>query len=193
MKKVIALCLSAILIICAFCACGSITQDKATPEETTPPAAEENTAPEETTLPTTEENTETGSAQDVATLPETNYFTEKIKESPDKYTWYIKNYVGRNCATIGSYSEIFGYIIEQYGKGYIHIIMITEDGSFVTEDTISDYVVIEQSVAPNTELKYVFGPHIDPDGVEHEIIQSQNIEEMEVLVRRVEGAQSPSE
>ena len=24
-----------------------------------------------------------------------------IKNSPDKYTWYIKNYVGKNCASIG--------------------------------------------------------------------------------------------
>ncbi len=24
-----------------------------------------------------------------------------IKTSPDKYTWYIKDYVGKNCATLG--------------------------------------------------------------------------------------------
>ena len=27
--------------------------------------------------------------------------TITIKDSPDKYTWYIKNYVGKNCASIG--------------------------------------------------------------------------------------------
>ena len=24
-----------------------------------------------------------------------------IKESPDKYTWYIKDYVGKDCASFG--------------------------------------------------------------------------------------------
>lgn len=180
MKKVIALCLSAILIIFAFCACGQITKDKTTPE---------NSALEETAPPAAEGDAETDSAHDVPALPETNYFTEKIKESPDKYTWYIKNYVGRNCATIGYLTG--GYLKESYGEGSIKIVMITEDGNLVTEDTLKDYVVIEQSVEPNTELKYVFGRY--SNGEEASFVEDQNIEEIEVLVRRVEGAQSPSE
>ena len=41
-----------------------------------------------------------------------------IKESPDKYTWYIKNYVGKNCASIG-YTSMGGDRMDSYGGGYI--------------------------------------------------------------------------
>ena len=34
-----------------------------------------------------------------------------IKNSPDKYTWYIKNYVGKNCASIGYTSMLQRYFL----------------------------------------------------------------------------------
>ena len=111
-----------------------------------------------------------------------SYFNTEIKTSPDKYTWYIKNYVGRNCATIG-YFTVGGFINESYGDGYIKLIIITEDGSFVDSDTLKDYVVIEQSVAPNTELKYVFSDNEKYSN----LVVSQNIEEIEILVKRVDA------
>lgn len=111
-----------------------------------------------------------------------SYFSTKIKTSPDKYTWYIKNYVGRNCATIG-YFTVGGYINESYGEGSVKLIIITEDGSFVDSDTLKDYVVIEQNVAPNTELKYVFSDNEKYSN----LVVSQNIEEIEILVKRVDN------
>ena len=41
-----------------------------------------------------------------------------IKQSPDKYTWYIRNYVGKNCASFG-YTSMGGDRMDHYGAGYI--------------------------------------------------------------------------
>ena len=155
MKRRIALCLVLVWSVCILTACGQ--------QKNTEDALVDST--QETTLATN------------------RYFKEEIKESPDKYTWYIKNYVGRNCATIG-YFTAGGFLNESYGEGSIKIVIVAEDGSFVDSDTLKDYVVIEQSVAPNTELKYVFAK--DSEGNESTWnIESQNIEEMEILVKRV--------
>ena len=89
-----------------------------------------------------------------------------IKNSPDKYTWYIKNYVGKNCASIG-YTSMGGDRMDHYGAGYIELVMVTPDGAYIdieTDDDLKQYVVTVQSYAPNTELKYVFDT--DEDGNE---------------------------
>ena len=52
----------------------------------------------------------------------------KIKDSPDKYTWYIKNYVGKNCASFG-YTSLGGDRMDHYGASYLELIFLTEDGS----------------------------------------------------------------
>ena len=54
-----------------------------------------------------------------------------IKNSPDKYTWYIKNYVGKNCAPIG-YTSVGGDRMDHYGAGYIELVMVAPDGAFVS-------------------------------------------------------------
>ena len=96
-----------------------------------------------------------------------------IKNSPDKYTWYIKNYVGKNCASIG-YTSMGGDRMDHYGAGYIELIMVTPDGAYIdieTDDNLKQYVVTAQSYAPNTELKYVFDT--DEAGNEYEnLVQS---------------------
>ena len=110
--------------------------------------------------------------------------TIEIKQSPDKYTWYIKNYVGKNCAAIGDWWTIGGYIHDSYGEGSIKIHVFAEDGSFVDSETAKEYVVVRQSIAPNTELKYTF--QMNEDGTESKyFIESQNIEEIEVYVKRI--------
>ena len=111
-----------------------------------------------------------------------------IKNSPDKYTWYIKNYVGKNCASIG-YTSMGGDRMDHYGAGYIKFVIVSDDGSFIDpEDTelLKNYVITGQSVSPNTELKYVFST--DSEGNEYDnLVQSQNIEEIEITVRPVGG------
>ena len=110
--------------------------------------------------------------------------TIEIKQSPDKYTWYIKNYVGKNCAAIGDWWTIGGYIHDSYGEGSIKIHVFAEDGSIVDSETAKEYDVVRQSIAPNTELKYTF--QMNEDGTESKyFIESQNIEEIEVYVKRI--------
>lgn len=109
-----------------------------------------------------------------------------IKPSPDKYTRYIADYVGRNLASCG-YVSLGGDLMHQYGEGLIKINIVANDGTFVDpEDTesLKNYVVTGQSVAPNTELKLVFDK--DSDGVEYSnLVESQNIEEIELYVKRL--------
>lgn len=125
-----------------------------------------------------------GAAQDGDSGQEGSSVT--IKNSPDKYTWYIKNYVGKNCASFG-YTSIGGDRLDRYGAGYIELVMIAPDGGYIdieTDDELKQYVVTAQSCAPNTELKYVFDT--DENGNEYEnLVQSQNIEEIVLCVKRV--------
>ena len=99
-----------------------------------------------------------------------------IKDSPDKYTWYIKNYVGKNCASIG-YTSMSGDRMDHYGAGYIELVMVTPDGAYIdieTDDNLKQYVVTAQSYAPNTELKYVFDTDEDGNEVIYGISEVQD-------------------
>lgn len=116
-----------------------------------------------------------------------------IKNSPDKYTWYIKNYVGKNCASFG-YTSMGGDRMDHYGAGYIELVLITPDGAYIdieTDDDLKQYMVTAQSYAPNTELKYVFDT--DEDGNEYDnLVQSQSIEEIVLCVKKVGSSEETS-
>lgn len=116
-----------------------------------------------------------------------------IKNSPDKYTWYIKNYVGKNCASFG-YTSMGGDRMDHYGAGYIELVLITPDGTYIdieTDDDLKQHVVTAQSYAPNTELKYVFDT--DEDGNEYDnLVQSQSIEEIVLCVKKVGSSEETS-
>lgn len=116
-----------------------------------------------------------------------------IKNSPDKYTWYIKNYVGKNCASFG-YTSMGGDRMDHYGAGYIELVLITPDGTYIdieTDDDLKQYVVTAQSYAPNTELKYVFDT--DEYGNEYDnLVQSQSIEEIVLCVKKVGSSEEAS-
>ena len=108
---------------------------------------------------------------------------EKIKESPDKYTWYIKDYTGRNASQACSW-RLGGDCMDDYGDSHVTMVFITEDESAVTEENISDYVVTGQSVEPNSEQKLVFEKM--EDGQESGWIESQTYNEIELEVKKVE-------
>ena len=126
MKKAISLMLA--LVLCfSLCACGG------TGDSTKPDVAE---TPTPTNAP----------IQNV-----------EIKTSPDKYTWYIKNYVGKNAASLG-YTSMGGDRMESYGNGYLRLVFQAPNGEFIdihNEDSLKEWRVIAQSLAPNTELKYI--------------------------------------
>lgn len=110
----------------------------------------------------------------------------EIKPSSDKYTWYIADYVGRNLASCG-YTSMGGDLMHKYGAGIIELIIVADDGSYVDPEdaeALKNYVVTGQNISPNTELKLTFDK--DSAGVEYDnIVESQNIEEIELYVKRL--------
>ena len=113
----------------------------------------------------------------------------EIKHSPDKYTWYIKNYVGKNCASIG-YTAMSGKRMDEYGAGYVELVFVNADGIYVdveSEDVLKEYSVIGQNLTPNTELKLIFDK--DSEGNEYDnLVASQNYEEIVLFVKKIGSA-----
>lgn len=112
--------------------------------------------------------------------------TEEIKVSPDKYTWYIKNYVGRNAASFG-YTSLGGDRTDTYGAGYLKIVFVNARGTYIdieNDDELKQYVVTDQNIEPNTEMKYIFEK--DEDGQESEDwVEHQTYEEIVLGVKTV--------
>lgn len=125
------------------------------------------------------------SSSAVSSQTEQNHKPKATKASPDKYTWYIKDYVGRNAASFG-YEAMSGYRIDQYGDGTIKIVFVNEDGSYidVSKEELKKYKVIAQNIKPNTEMKYTFSK--DSKGREYDgLIDSQTFEEIVLAVKQV--------
>lgn len=118
----------------------------------------------------------------------TAHVPSAVTPSPDKYTWYISDYVGRNLASVG-YTSLGGARMDAYGAGYIKLIPVTVDGTWVDisdEDTLKQYVIIGQSPAANTEIKYIFEK--DSKGKEYSnLIDSQSVEQLDLIVARIDG------
>ena len=114
--------------------------------------------------------------------------------SPKEQTQYIKNYVGKNCASIG-YTAVNGKRMDRYGAGTIDLILVTDDGSFVDpedKETLKNYVVTEQSLAPDTEFTLTF--YKSSSGVGYSsLVESQSIEEIELTVKRLASDTVPDE
>lgn len=123
---------------------------------------------------------------------ETTNTSVQIKVSPDKYTWYVKNYVGKNCATLG-YTSSGGDRMDRYGAGILELIFVCSDGTYIdisSDDALKEYTVIGQNLAPNTELKYVFDK--DSEGNEYDnLIAYQNHEKIVLNVKKVGSSDSP--
>lgn len=109
-----------------------------------------------------------------------------IKASPDKYTWYIKDYVGKNCATVG-YTSLGGDRRDEYGSGNVKLIFIAEDHSYVdieNEDFLKGYVVTGQNLEPNTELKLSF--MTNSSGEEYSsLVATQSYDEIVLSIKKV--------
>ena len=118
----------------------------------------------------------------------------EIKTSPDKYTWYIKNYVGKNMASIG-YTSMGGDRMDTYGNAYVRLALVSTNGDYVdieNEEVLRNWVVVAQNILPNTELKLSY--QLDSDGNEYDnLISHQSIEEILLAVSPVgETAEIPS-
>ena len=119
--------------------------------------------------------------EDYAVQRALNHPMVSIKESPDKYTWYIRDYVGRNLASFGKGTKDR---YEEYGNGEIYFTFVSTDGSLISKTNLEDYIVVAQSVEPNTELKYQYQKM--SDGTEYDtLIETQNIERIELKVAKL--------
>lgn len=127
--------------------------------------------------------------------PDAPHIPTAVKASPDKYTWYIQDYVGRNAAGFG-YTSLGGDRMEEYGHGHAQFCFITEDGSYLDfsdQEILSRYVVVGQSPAPNTEMKLTF--ETNSDGEEYDyLVDHQSVEVIDLRVCRIgEDAVSSAE
>ena len=109
-----------------------------------------------------------------------------INPSPDKYTWYIRSYVGKNLASFG-YPSLGGERLEEYGKGHLGFIFAADDGAYLAPDDkelLAQYVVTGQDIQPNTVMKLEFMK--DSQGNEYSnLINSQSIRYITLYVRRL--------
>lgn len=131
------------------------------------------------TTSSTESESEEVEVEEVEVTQGSNIKKTAIKESPDKNTFYIKDYVGRNASTCGS-ERMNGYIMDSYGKANLTIIFISENGEVVDEENREQYVVIDQHPEPNTELKLTF----ETDN--EDTVKTQNIEDIELYVKKIQ-------
>lgn len=106
----------------------------------------------------------------------------------DRHIYYIRDYVGRNAASFGEYSG--EKRIDEYGEGKLKIEFTSEDGSYVDATDINalkDYIVVEQDIAANSELKYEYTKN--SNGKEYDnLINSQNYETIYLTVRKLDDA-----
>lgn len=117
-----------------------------------------------------------------------NVTLTEIQPSPDKYTYYIQDYVGKNVLSIG-YESLGGDFRDEYGNGSIELKLVSDDGSYIDvsdDDLLKQYVVTDQNVAPNSELTYVYSK--DSSGNEYSnLIASQNYDSVTLKVKKVTG------
>lgn len=153
---------------------------------------------ESTTSGTTEQKIETRAETSEPESVYETYETEahefvEINLSPDKYTWYLKDYYGKNLASFG-YTAMGGFRADHYGDGYIHFSLLTPNGEFVDiqdENDLKKWRVIGQSTAPNTEIKYIF--EREEDGTESDWVAYQSVEEVVLALAPVGKAAKPLE
>ena len=104
----------------------------------------------------------------------------KINSCPGPETRYVQDYVGRNLAAAG-YISMGGDLRDTYGKGNVKLVPTADDGAFIdVEDveTLKQYRIVSQNVAPNTEITFSFEP-------DYGYVESQSLQEIELKVTKV--------
>lgn len=177
-----------------FCSnCGAakesaVIKPSSEPSPTPSPTPSSTSAP--VVLPVVAETTTSSDAQELIENA-INHTMMPVKPSPNKYTWYILDYIGLNLSSIG-YTSMGGDRFDRYGAGLLEICPIALDGSYVDieEDSIlANYVVVGQNIPANTEMKLTFKK--DSKGNEYSnLIATQSIDSIDLLVARIDGTVS---
>ena len=109
-----------------------------------------------------------------------------IEPSPDKYTWHIKSYVGKNLATFG-YTSIGEDRMDEYGHARVKFVLVTDDGSLIDptdEEALKQYYVTAQDVAPNSEMHLTF--MTDSSGEEYSnLVDTQSYKSITLYVKKL--------
>ena len=110
----------------------------------------------------------------------------KINPATDKYTYFIKDYVGRNLADCG-YLSLADTFNDSYGPTFIKFDIVSEDGAYIDptdSSALASYVVVSQNVAPNSELKLVYSTN--SDGEEYpNLVSSKSIDSVALTVKKI--------
>ena len=120
-----------------------------------------------------------------ATLADFPVFVENYT-SPDKYIEYVRNYVGKNLASVG-YTSMGGDRLDEYGKVYLKLELISLDGEYIDiQDTsaLSEYMAIAQNVEPNTEFKVTYQKNSSGEEYSN-LIDWQGLTSIEIYVTKV--------
>ena len=129
--------------------------------------------------------------QKVADSNDSDISVKEIKASPDKNTWYVRDYVGRNLDAFG-YLSMDGQLRDAYGPSKVKFVIIADDGSYIDvsdKEALRKYAVTKQNISPNTKLKLQLLK--DENGKEYDsLVDSQNIEEIELYVTQVKNNQN---
>ena len=120
-----------------------------------------------------------------------NHSFVSVDPSPDKYTWYIQDYVGRSLSSVG-YTSIGGDRLERYGSGVLEFILVNADGTYIdimNEEDLANYIVIGQNIEPNTEMNFIFRK--DSSGEEYSnLVDNQSFDQIDLYVVRYDGVLS---
>ncbi|MBM6826617.1 hypothetical protein [Mordavella massiliensis] len=125
--------------------------------------------------------------KEVGNTDDTEISLTPIQTAPDAYTYYIRDYVGRNLEECG-YLSLAGDFRDAYGAETVKFVLIPDDGSYIDptdEEQLKKYKVTEQNIAPNTEINFTLQK--DSNGEEYDnLTENQNIEEVELHLSLVE-------
>ncbi len=120
-------------------------------------------------------------------ITSSNIYAEEV----ENHTYKIRNYVGKNLATIG-YESLGGDYRDEYGDCSIKILLQTEDGSYIDytkKSELKKYTVTAQSVKANTVINVEYMK--DEDGEEDEdlgLVEWQSIECITLSVKKRMGS-----
>lgn len=108
----------------------------------------------------------------------------------DKYTFYIRDYVGKNLRAVG-YTSLGGDYRDAYGDANIQLVIAPEDGSYIDiEDEgtdLSKYVITGQSIPANTEVQVTYEQ--GSDGEDYHWADTQSVTQITLNVRALEEAE----
>lgn len=110
-----------------------------------------------------------------------------INPALDKYTCYIRNYVGKNVLSFG-YTSLGGDRRDEYGATTIKFNFVADDGAYLdpeNTDLLKQYVVTAQDVAPNSEMKLTYRK--DSKGNEYSnLIDNQTYQSITLYVHKLD-------